>query len=112
MWFLVSCNRIRGLDAFLRGDSSVDLSFSLEYIWGCLESVAQALALYGRIPSCPWLRYSRAAVEPWSRDSFRSLEVYIGVGARYPFIWEYPSTDPLPARLGRIFLGGEARSAW
>jgi hypothetical protein len=28
-------------------------SFSLEYILGCLESVARALALYGRIPSRP-----------------------------------------------------------
>jgi hypothetical protein len=28
-------------------------SFSLDYVLGCLESVAQALALYGRIPSRP-----------------------------------------------------------
>jgi hypothetical protein len=49
----VPCDRIRGLDASLHRDSSVDLSFSLEYVWGCLERVARALALYERVPSCP-----------------------------------------------------------
>jgi hypothetical protein len=28
-------------------------SFSLEYVLGCLETTARALALYGRIPSRP-----------------------------------------------------------
>jgi hypothetical protein len=27
--------------------------YSLEYVWGCLESVARALAMYGRIPGRP-----------------------------------------------------------
>jgi hypothetical protein len=40
---LIPYDRIRGLDASLRGDSSIDLSFSLEYVWGA----------------------SRAWLEPW-----------------------------------------------
>jgi hypothetical protein len=32
------------------GIPPLTFSFSLEYILGCLESVARALALYGRIP--------------------------------------------------------------
>jgi hypothetical protein len=28
-------------------------SYSLEYVLGCLESVARALAMYGRIPGRP-----------------------------------------------------------
>jgi hypothetical protein len=53
MWISVPCDRIRGLDAFLRGDSTIDLSSSLEYVWGHLERVARALTLYGHVPSCP-----------------------------------------------------------
>jgi hypothetical protein len=53
MWISIPCDRIQGLDASLRGDSSVDLSFSLEYVRGRLKSVARALALYGRVPSRP-----------------------------------------------------------
>jgi hypothetical protein len=34
MWISAPCDRIRGLDASLRGDSIVDLSSSLEYVWG------------------------------------------------------------------------------
>jgi hypothetical protein len=34
MWISVPCNRIRGLDASIRGDPTVDLSSSLKYVWG------------------------------------------------------------------------------
>jgi hypothetical protein len=35
------------------GIPPLTFSFSLEYVLGCLESVARALALYGRIHSRP-----------------------------------------------------------
>jgi hypothetical protein len=35
------------------GIPPLTFSFSLKYVLGCLESVARALALYGRIPSRP-----------------------------------------------------------
>jgi hypothetical protein len=34
MWISAPCDRIQGLDASLRGDSTVDLSSGLEYVWG------------------------------------------------------------------------------
>jgi hypothetical protein len=70
----VPCDRIRGLDASPEGIPASTSSFGLEYVLGCLESVARALAMYGRIPGRPLLCCSRAAVEPRSRASFRSLE--------------------------------------
>jgi hypothetical protein len=41
VWISIPCDRIRGLDASLRGDSSVDLSFSLEYVWGASRAWLQ-----------------------------------------------------------------------
>jgi hypothetical protein len=69
---------IRGLDASLEGIPTSTSSYSLEYVLGCLESVARALAMYGRTLGRPLLHRSRAAVEPRSRASFRSLETYGG----------------------------------
>jgi hypothetical protein len=51
--------------------------------------------------------YSRAAVEPWLRASFRSLKVYSGLEARYPFAWRCSSVGPPSGMLGRVFLRGE-----
>jgi hypothetical protein len=98
VWMSVPFDRIRGLGASPEGIPTSTSSYSLEYVLGCLESVAQALAMYGRTLSRPLLRRSRAAVEPRSRASLRSLETYTGLGARFPGIWEYPSADPSPAR--------------
>jgi hypothetical protein len=35
----------------------------------------------GPLSDIPYSAYSRAAIEPWSRASFRTLEVYSGLGA-------------------------------
>jgi hypothetical protein len=49
--------------------------------------------------------YSRAAVEPWSRASFRTLKVRSGLGARGSFAWKSPPVSILSRPLGRVFLG-------
>jgi hypothetical protein len=43
VWILIPCDRIRGLDASPRGIPTTTSSFGLEYILGCLKSVARAL---------------------------------------------------------------------
>jgi hypothetical protein len=53
MWMSVPCDRIRGLGASPEGIPTSTSSFGLEYILGCLESAARALAMYGRIPGRP-----------------------------------------------------------
>jgi hypothetical protein len=80
VWMSVPFDRIRGLGASPEGIPTSTSSYSLEYVLGCLESVARALAMYGRTLSRPLLRRSRAAVEPRSRASLRSLETYGGFG--------------------------------
>jgi hypothetical protein len=40
----------------------------------------------GPLSDIPYSIYSRAAVEPWPRASFRSLEVYSGLEARGSFV--------------------------
>jgi hypothetical protein len=70
----VPFDRIRGLGASPEGIPASTSSSGLEYVLGCLESVARALAMYERIPGRPLLCCSRAAVEPRSRASLRSLE--------------------------------------
>jgi hypothetical protein len=47
VWISAPCDRIQGLDASLRGDSTVDLSSSLEYIWGASSP--------GLVWACPQL---------------------------------------------------------
>jgi hypothetical protein len=49
--------------------------------------------------------YSRAAVEPRSRASFRTLEVCSGLGAHGSFTWKCPSVSFPSHPLGCIFLG-------
>jgi hypothetical protein len=49
----VPCDGIRGLGASLEGIPTSTSSFGLEYVLGCLESVARALAMHRRIPSRP-----------------------------------------------------------
>jgi hypothetical protein len=53
VWMSVPYDGIRGLDASLEGIPTSTSSFDLEYVLGCLESEARALAMYGRIPSRP-----------------------------------------------------------
>jgi hypothetical protein len=47
VWISIPCDRIRGLGASPGGIPTWTASFSLEYVLGCLESVARALAMYG-----------------------------------------------------------------
>jgi hypothetical protein len=47
MWISILCDRIRGLGASPEGIPTWTSSFGLEYILGCLKSVARALAMYG-----------------------------------------------------------------
>jgi hypothetical protein len=49
----VPCDGIRGLGASPEGIPTSTSSYSLEYVLGCLESVARALAVYGRFPGRP-----------------------------------------------------------
>jgi hypothetical protein len=57
----------------------------------------------GPLSDIPYSVYSRAAVEPPSRASFRTLEVYSELGARGSFAWKCPSVG-LPFRpLGASF---------
>jgi hypothetical protein len=51
--------------------------------------------------------YSRAAIEPRSRASFRSLEVHSGLRVRCSFAWKFPSVSLPSHSLGCVFLGGE-----
>jgi hypothetical protein len=53
VWMSVPCDGIRGLGASLEGIPTSTSFFGLEYILGCLESVARALAMYGHTPSRP-----------------------------------------------------------
>jgi hypothetical protein len=46
VWVSDPFDRIRGLDASLRGDSTADFSFSIEYVRGRLEKAARVLAMY------------------------------------------------------------------
>jgi hypothetical protein len=59
----------------------------------------------GPLSDIPYSIYSRAAVVPWSRASFRSLEVYSGLGARGSFVWKCPSVSRPPRPFGCVFLG-------
>jgi hypothetical protein len=43
MWISIPYDRIRGLDASPRGIPMTTSSFGLEYVLGCLESMARAL---------------------------------------------------------------------
>jgi hypothetical protein len=52
-WISIPCDRIRGLGASLEGIPTSTSSYGLEYVLGCLESTARALAMYGHIPSRP-----------------------------------------------------------
>jgi hypothetical protein len=52
-WILIPCDRIRGLGASPEGIPTSTSSYGLEYVLGCLESVARALDVYGHIPSRP-----------------------------------------------------------
>jgi hypothetical protein len=49
VWISIPYDGIRGLGASLKGIPMSTFSYSLEYVLGCLESVARALAMYGRI---------------------------------------------------------------
>jgi hypothetical protein len=51
VWISIPYDGIRGLGASLEGIPTSTSFFSLEYVLGCLESVARALAMHGRIPS-------------------------------------------------------------
>jgi hypothetical protein len=96
---------IRGLDASPEGIPASTSSYNLEYILGCLESMVRALAMYGRTLGHPLLCRSRVAVEPRSRPSFRSLETYGGLGARYQVSGNIrPRISPRPLAR-RAFLG-------
>jgi hypothetical protein len=53
VWISIPFDRIRWLDASPGGIPTWTASFSLEYVLGCLESVARALAMYGRTLGCP-----------------------------------------------------------
>jgi hypothetical protein len=53
VWISIPYDGIRGLSASLEGIPTSTFSFSLEYVLGCLESVARALAMYGHIPGRP-----------------------------------------------------------
>jgi hypothetical protein len=102
---------IRGLDASPEGIPTSTSSYSLEYVLGCLESVARALAMYGRTLGRPLLRRSRAAVEPRSRASFRSLETYGRLKARYQVSGNIrPRILPRPLAK-RVFLGRDRRGS-
>jgi hypothetical protein len=48
MWISIPCDRIQVLDASPRGIPMMTSSFGLEYVLGCLESVARALAICRR----------------------------------------------------------------
>jgi hypothetical protein len=53
VWMSVPYDGIRGLSASPEGIPTSTSSYSLEYVLGCLKSMARALAMYGRIPSRP-----------------------------------------------------------
>jgi hypothetical protein len=53
MWISAPCDRIRGLDASLRGDSTVDLSSSLEYVWGTSREWLKPWPCMGVSPVVP-----------------------------------------------------------
>jgi hypothetical protein len=53
VWISIPCDEIRGLGASLEGIPTSTSSYSLEYVLGCLESLARALAVYGHIPGRP-----------------------------------------------------------
>jgi hypothetical protein len=111
VWMSVPCDRIQGLGASPEGIPTSTSSYSLEYILGCLESVARALAIYERTLGRPLLRRSRAAVEPRSRASFRSLETYRGLEARYQVFGNIrPRISPCPLAR-RAFLGRDRRGS-
>jgi hypothetical protein len=55
--------------------------------------------------------YSRAAVEPWSRASFRTLEIQSRLGARGSFTWKSPPMSILSRPLGHVFLGRKQNGA-
>jgi hypothetical protein len=48
VWMSVPCDGIRGLGASPEGIPTLTSSYSLEYVLGCLESMARALAMCGR----------------------------------------------------------------
>jgi hypothetical protein len=52
-WISIPCDGIQGLGASLEGIPTSTSSYGLEYVLGCLERVARALAMYGHIPSRP-----------------------------------------------------------
>jgi hypothetical protein len=61
----------------------------------------------GPLLDIPYFVYSREAVEPRSRASFRSLVVYSGLKARSSIAWKCSSVGLPFGLLGHIFLGGE-----
>jgi hypothetical protein len=52
-WISIPRDRIRGLGASPEWIPTSTSSYGLEYVLGCLESAARALAMYGHIPSRP-----------------------------------------------------------
>jgi hypothetical protein len=74
---------------------------------GILRKWLEPWPCMGLLSDIPYSVYSRAAVEPQSRASFRTLEIYSGLGARGSFTWKCPSVS-LPSRpLGCVFLEGK-----
>jgi hypothetical protein len=48
VWISIPCDRIQGPGVSPEGIPTSTSSFGLEYVLGCLESMARALAMYGR----------------------------------------------------------------
>jgi hypothetical protein len=63
----------------------------------------------GPLSDIPYSVYSRAAVEPRSRASFRTLEAYSGLGACGSFAWKCSSVSLPSHPLGCVFLGGKRK---
>jgi hypothetical protein len=57
----------------------------------------------GPLSDIPYSAYLRAAVEPPPRASFRTLEVYSGLGARGSFAWKCLSAGLPSHPLGMSF---------
>jgi hypothetical protein len=53
VWISAPCDRIRGLDASPRWDSTVDLSSSLKYIWGASREWLEPWPCMGASPIVP-----------------------------------------------------------
>jgi hypothetical protein len=111
VWISVPCGRIRGLNASLCEDSTVDLSFSLEYVWSVSREWLQPWPCMGTSLVVPDSVTRGQLSNPGRAPAFDPSRFIVG---SKPVIHSSGNVRlRIPFRpIGHVFLEGGARTTW